>query len=95
MNRNWPCTSHPTAGDESIENGWELVTVIKYCTLITDPRVLKEGEFRGNINNLTPLDEEVTHNNQGEGEIVNLKIRTQKFRKNCLNEYLLTHFTLK
>ena len=56
---------------ESIENGQELVTIIRYGTLITDPRVLlKEGEFRCNINDLTPLDVEVTHNNQGEGEIV-------------------------
>ena len=57
--------------DESIENGEELVIVIKYGTSITDPRVLlKEGEFRCNINDLTPLGVEVTHNNQGEGEIV-------------------------
>ena len=57
--------------DESIENGEELVTVIKYGTSITDPRVLlKEGEFRCIINDLTPLDVEVTYNNQGEGEIV-------------------------
>ena len=56
--------------DESIENGEELVTVIKYGTSITDPRVLlKKGEFRCNINDLTPLDVEVTHNNQ-EGELV-------------------------
>ena len=40
-------------------------------TSITDPRVLlKEGEFRCNIDDLTSLDVEVTHNNQGEGEIV-------------------------
>ena len=48
-----------------------MVTVIKYGTSITDPRVLlKEGEFRCIINDLTPLDVEVTYNNQGEGEIV-------------------------
>ena len=57
--------------DESIENGEELVTVIKYGTSITDSRVLlKEGEFRCNIDDLTLLDVEVSHNNQGEGEIV-------------------------
>ena len=57
--------------DESIENGEELVTVIKYGTSITDSRViLKEGEFRCNIDDLMPPDLEVTHNNQGEGEIV-------------------------
>ena len=57
--------------DESIENGEELVTVIKYGTSITDSRVLlKEGEFRCNIDDITLLDVEVTHNNQGEGEIV-------------------------
>ena len=57
--------------DESIENGEELVTVIKYGTSITDSKVLlKEGEFRCNIDDLTLLDVEVTHNNQGEGEIV-------------------------
>ena len=56
--------------DESIENGEELLTVIKYGTSITDSRViLKEGEFRCNIEDLMPLDVEVTHNNQGEGEI--------------------------
>ena len=82
--------------DESTENGEELVTVIKYGTSITDPRVLlKEGEFRCNINDLMPLDVEVTHNNQGEAKLPYLKIRTKYFRKNCLNEYLLTHFTLK
>ena len=48
-----------------------MVTVIKYGTSITDLKVfLKEGEFRCNIDDLTPLDVEVTHNNQGEGEIV-------------------------
>ena len=48
-----------------------MVTVIKYGTSITDPRVLlKEGEFRCNIYDLTLLDVEVTHNNQGEGEII-------------------------
>ena len=48
-----------------------MVTVIKYGTSITDPRVLlKEGESRCNIDDLTPLDVEVTHNNQIEGEIV-------------------------
>ena len=57
--------------DESIENGEELVTVIKYGTSITDPRILlKEGEFRCNIYDLMLLDVEVTHNNQGEGEII-------------------------
>ena len=48
-----------------------MVTVFKYGTSITDSRVLlKEGEFRCNIDDLKPLDVEVTHNNQGEGEIV-------------------------
>ena len=48
----------------------KLVTVIKYGTSITVLRVLlKEGEIRCNINDLTPLDVEVTHYNQGEGEI--------------------------
>ena len=57
--------------DESIENGEELVTVIKYGTSITDPRVLlKEGEIRGNMNDLTPFDVAVTINNRREGEIV-------------------------
>ena len=46
------------------------ITVVKYGTSITDPRVLlKECEFRCNSNDLTPLDVEVTHYNQGEGEI--------------------------
>ena len=31
---------------------------------------MKEGEFRCNIDDLTLLDVEVTHNNQGEGKIV-------------------------
>ena len=57
--------------DESIENCEELVTVIKYGTSITDSRVLlKGGEFGCNIDDFIPLDVEVTHNNQGEGEIV-------------------------
>ena len=65
--------------DESIENGEEL---IEYGTSITYPRVsLKEGEFRCNINDLT--------------SVSYLTIHTKKFMKNCLNEYLLTHFTLR
>ena len=49
-----------------------------------DPRVLlKEGEFRCNINDLMPLDVEVTHNNQGEGEIVISQDSYSKIQDNC------------
>ena len=68
--------------DESIENGEELVTVIKYGTSITDSRVLlKEGEFRCNTDYLTLLDVKLLIIIKEKAKLSYLKIRTQKIRK--------------
>ena len=56
---------------------------------------MKEGEFRRTINDLTPLDVEVTHNNRREGEIVISQDSYSKIQEKLFERVPVDSFYIK